>query len=268
MATIKNRDVIGVGISAVDYEGACTAITAAAVAKRSLTVTALAVHGVMTGALDWEQRQRLNALDLVVPDGQPVRWALNLLYRVGLTDRVYGPNLMLRVCERAQAIGLSIGLYGSKPEVLEDLSRNLLNVFPRLRLAAVMPSRFARVSADEQEALARQIEVSGTDILFVGLGCPRQETWLYENKGRLSMPMIAVGAAFDFHAKRLAQAPRWMQDSGLEWLFRLRSEPRRLWRRYVVLNPLFVSMLAMQALGLRFSNRSDRGQTVPYEGYA
>jgi exopolysaccharide biosynthesis WecB/TagA/CpsF family protein len=251
----------------MDYAKACETIIAAASERQPLTVTALAVHGVMTGVLSRRQRQRLNALDMVLPDGQPVRWALNLLYRAGLPDRVYGPTLMLHVCEAAAARGLSVGLYGSRPEVLEDLRRNILARFPTLRLTMVMPSRFCRVSPDEQRDLARQIGATGTDLLFVGLGCPRQEVWLYENRAHLNMPTIAVGAAFDFHAKRLAQAPRWMQDRGLEWLFRLCQEPRRLWRRYVLLNPLFVSLLALQWLGLHPVGRTDQ-DAVPYEGYA
>jgi len=268
MARLNSHDIIGVGVSAMDYAGACAAITEAAAAHRSLTVTALAVHGVMTGALDPQHRRRLNALDMVLPDGQPVRWALNLLFRARLPDRVYGPNLMLQVCARAEAAGLSVGLYGNKPDVLADLQRHLLEHFPRLRLPLVMPSQFGRVTPAKQADLAAQIAASGTDILFVGLGCPRQEVWLYENGTQLKMPTIAVGAAFDFHARRLAQAPAWMQDRGLEWLFRLWHEPRRLWQRYVLLNPLFVSLLALQLLGLRRPRPGRPNVTVPYEGYA
>ena len=268
MARLNSYDIIGVGVSAMDYDGACAVIIAAAQKREALTVTALAVHGVMTGALSSEHCWRLNALDMVLPDGQPVRWALNLLFRAGLPDRVYGPNLMLRVCAQAAAAGLSVGLYGNKPDVLDDLCRNLRERFPVLRLALAVPSRFGRVSPDEQDALAREIAAGGADILFVGLGCPRQEVWLYENRDRLAMPMIAVGAAFDFHARRLAQAPGWMQDCGLEWLFRLGREPGRLWRRYVLLNPLFVSLLALQALGLRRRRPDEPPVNVPYEGHA
>jgi exopolysaccharide biosynthesis WecB/TagA/CpsF family protein len=268
MATIKNRDVMGIGISALDYAGACERIIAAARARLPLTATALAVHGVMTGVLDRQHRRRLNALDLVLPDGQPVRWALNLLFGEALADRVYGPNLMLRLCEQAEANGLAVGLYGNKPDVLTDLRRNLVQRFPALRVVAAMPSRFGRLPPEEQATVARDIRESGADLLFVGLGCPRQEVWLYENRKLLDMPMIAVGAAFDFHARRLAQAPKWMQDRGLEWLFRLGREPRRLWRRYVLLNPLFVSLLVLQMLGVRPDNVTDRDGPVPYEGYA
>ncbi len=265
---LSRHNVIGVCVSATDYAGACDVIMAAAVAKRPLTVTALAVHGVMTGALSRQHRYRLNALDMVLPDGQPVRWALNLLFKTHLRDRVYGPSLMLHVCERAEISGLSVGLYGNRPEVLDDLRLELLTRFPRLRVAIAIPSRFARVTPDEQAELARRIASTGADVLFVSLGCPRQEVWLYENRARLNMPLIAVGAAFDFHARRLPQAPRWMQDRGLEWLFRLFHEPHRLWRRYVLLNPLFLSLLALQFLGLRTPESVESGSIATYQGYA
>ncbi len=264
---MRRRNLLGVEVCSTDYAEACDAIRVAAQEKRPLAVTALAVHGVMTGALDPVHRRRLNALDLVVPDGQPVRWGLNLLYGDGLQDRVCGPKLMLHVCAMAEATGLSIGFYGNKPEVLEELKRKLLDKYPRLRIAAAMPSRFGRVAPDEQAALADEIAASGADILFVGLGCPRQEVWVFENKSRLNMPIFAVGAALDFHADRIPQAPQWMQDSGLEWAFRLWQEPARLWRRYLLLNPLYLMMLAAQKLRLRRYGASTDGP-VAYEGYA
>ena len=132
----------------------------------------------------------------------------------------------------------------------------------------MMPSRFSQVTPVEQAEIADTIAKSGADILFVGLGCPRQEVWLYEHRAALRLPMIAVGAAFDFHANRLAQAPGWMQDRGLEWLFRFTREPRRLWRRYLILNPLFVSLLTLQFLGWRRAVPSMPEMVVPYEGYA
>jgi N-acetylglucosaminyldiphosphoundecaprenol N-acetyl-beta-D-mannosaminyltransferase len=267
MARLRGNEILGVGVSAMTYDTACEVIIAAARERRSLSVRALAVHGVMTGALDPGHRRRLNALDMVLPDGQPVRWALNLLFGAGLPDRVYGPNLMLRLCERAAAEGLSVAFYGNKLDVLDDLQRNLRVRFPTLSIASAMPSRFGRVAPEEQAAIADRLRASGADIVFVGLGCPRQETWLYENQDQLRIPAIAVGAAFDFHAHRLAQAPAWMQERGLEWLFRLWREPGRLWRRYVLLNPAFVSLLALQALGLR-RLASDPLVPVPYEGYA
>jgi len=242
--------VLGVGINALDYDAAVDRILDAARARRPLAVSALAVHGVMTGVLDPAQRHRLNHLDLVVPDGQPIRWALNLLHRTRLADRVYGPTLMVRVCERAAEEGLPVFLCGSTPEVLADLKTNLRNRFPGLIVAGTSPSAFRRVSLEEQEQVAATIRASGAALTFVGLGCPRQEVWVFEMRESLPMPLLAVGAAFAFHTGRLSQAPSRLQAWGLEWLFRLVQEPRRLWRRYLLLNPLYVLLLLLQALKL------------------
>lgn len=254
---VGRHDILGVRVAAAGYAEACDAVRLAARERRSLTVSALAVHGVMTGALDAEHRRRLNALDLLVPDGQPVRWALNLLFRAGLAERTYGPELTLRICRMAAQEGLAVAFYGSRQEVLDDLRANLLRQVPGLRIAAMVPSCFRRVGPEEQEAIAGRLAASGAALVFVGLGCPRQEVWLYEHRHLLDMPLLAVGAAFDFHAKRLPQAPPWMQRRGLEWLFRLSSEPRRLWRRYLLLNPLYLTMLLLQATGLRRKRAGD-----------
>jgi exopolysaccharide biosynthesis WecB/TagA/CpsF family protein len=243
------RNILGVGLDAVDYEAAVARVIAAAQEARPLAVSALAVHGVLTGVLDPTHRYRLNHLDLVVPDGQPVRWALNWLYRARLADRVYGPSLMLKICERAAAAGLPVFLYGSTAEVLAALRENLCKRFPRLRVAGVLPSRFRRLSAVEQEETVKTIRSSGAALAFVGLGCPRQEVCAFELRQAVSMPVIAVGAAFAFHAGTLAQAPGRLQRWGLEWLYRLVAEPRRLWRRYVLLNPLYLALLALQTTG-------------------
>jgi len=245
------RNLLGVLIDAVDYEAVLRRIADAARVGHPLAVTALAVHGVMTGYLAEDQRARLNQLDLVVPDGQPVRWALNLLYRTHLTDRVYGPTLMLKTCALAEREALSIYLYGSTPEVLERLTGSLREQFPKLAICGAEPSRFRHLSPDEKEAVVARIRDSGARITFVGLGCPRQEVWAYEYREALAMPILAVGAAFDFHAGTLSQAPPWMQRRGLEWLYRLRAEPRRLWRRYLLLNPCYIALMTAQWLRLR-----------------
>jgi exopolysaccharide biosynthesis WecB/TagA/CpsF family protein len=251
MIDTGKHNVLGVHINAVDYDGAVERIVAAARAKTPLAVSALAVHGVLTGVFDPVHRHRLNHFDLLVPDGQPVRWALNWLHRTHLPDRVYGPNLMLRVCERAAATGLPIYLYGSRSEVLAALGTNLLRQFPDLRIAGTEPSRFRRLTPAERDEVVARIRGSGAALTFIGLGCPRQEVWAYEFRQALGMPLLAVGAAFDFHAGTLAQAPHLLQNWGLEWLFRLLAEPRRLWRRYVLLNPVFVTLLLLQMAGLR-----------------
>lgn len=242
------QNVLGIRVDAVDYEAAVNKIITAAQQAKKLSVSALAVHGVMTGVLDQTHRYRLNRLDLVCPDGQPVRWALNLLYKTKLPDRVCGPVLMLRVCERAAQEKLPIYLYGSRPDVLETLSKNLCDRFPQLIIAGSQASKFRQVSAQEKLEIVEEIRNSGAAITFVGLGCPRQEVWVYEYSEQLGMPALAVGAAFDFHAGNLSLAPELMQKWGLEWFYRLMQEPTRLWKRYVFLNPLYVSLFTLQFL--------------------
>lgn len=244
------KSVLGVRVDVVDYEAAVAKIIDAAEAGRPLGVSALAVHGVMTGVLDKVHRYRLNHLDLVVPDGQPVRWALNFVHGASLPDRVYGPRLMLDVCAKAAERELPVYLYGSRPEVLAALSDKLRTRFPDLQLIGAQPSRFRRTTAEEKAAIVEEIRASGAAVVFVGLGCPRQEVWAYEYRQALSMPILAVGAAFDFHAGLLPQAPSRMQRWGLEWLYRLAHEPGRLWKRYLLLNPLYVTLLALQATRL------------------
>lgn len=243
------RSILGVDVDVVDYEGAVEKIIAAARARRPFGVSALAVHGVMTGALDPEHLYRLNRLDLVTPDGQPVRWALRWLHGEKLPARVSGPELMELVCESAAENGLPVYLYGSRPEVLDKLRSNLLHRYSRLRIAGAEPSRFRTLSADEDAELDARIRNSGARIVFVGLGCPRQEVFVFEHAEALGMPALAVGAAFDFHAGTVTRAPRWMRSAGLEWLFRLLQDPKRLWRRYLVLNTRFVLMLTVQLAG-------------------
>jgi exopolysaccharide biosynthesis WecB/TagA/CpsF family protein len=254
------KNILGVCVDAVDQEAAVAKVISAAHARRSMTVTALAVHGVMTGALDRTHAYRLNHFDLAVPDGQPVRWALDLLYHTHLPDRVYGPRLMLKLCERAAKEGLPIYLYGSQPHVVQALAANLCARFPGLVVAGAQPSRFRRISPEEKQAIVETIRTSGAALTFVGLGCPRQETWIYEHRDDLSMPLLGVGASFDFYAGTLPQAPPRLGRLGLEWLFRLIQEPRRLWKRYLLLNPLYVGLIVLQATGLR---RFDLSKVTP-----
>lgn len=246
--------VLGVAVNVIDYEAAVERVIACAKQGEGMTVSALAVHGVMTGVQDEEHRYRLNHFDLIVPDGQPVRWALNLMHQANLPDRVYGPTLTLKLCAQAAQEGLPIYLYGSTPQTLTALTANLKQRFPDLQIAGAEPSRFRQTTAEEKSEIAAKIRESGAAITFVGLGCPRQEVWAYEYRDTLAMPIIAVGAAFDFHAGNVPQAPKWMQDAGLEWFFRLVQEPRRLWKRYVLLNPQYVLLFLLQLVGLRRFN--------------
>ncbi len=243
--------LLGVRISAVDYEYAVQKILEAATAGKPLAVSALAVHGVVTGYLNIMDRRRLNGIDLVVPDGMPVRWGLRLIHKITLPGRVYGPELTLRVMKSAADRHIPVYLYGSTEKTLASLVANFMRLFPGLVIAGYEPSRFRKLDPVEKEELAARIIQSGARIVLVGLGCPRQEAWVYEYRDLLNMPLLAVGAAFDFHAGCMRQAPAWMQKNGLEWLYRLFQEPKRLWRRYLLFNPLYITALLLEALGLR-----------------
>jgi exopolysaccharide biosynthesis WecB/TagA/CpsF family protein len=260
MIDLGKKSLLGVQIDAVDYDAAVGRLIQAACQSKSYTTTALAVHGVMTGALDSQHRYRLNQFDMIVPDGMPVRWGLHLLHGCALPDRVYGPTFMLKLCEAASQEGLPVFFFGTNSQTLEKLTANLTRQFPSLKVAGSEPSQFRQLTQPESEALAGRIRASGARILFAGLGCPRQEVFAFEMASVLNMPLIAVGAAFPFHAGSLPQAPIWMQKSGLEWLFRLASEPKRLWRRYLYLNPAYLFLLALQLTRLR---RFDTSNDVP-----
>ena len=246
------KNLLGVLIDGVDEAYATGEIIQAARQRRVFSVSAIAVHGVMEGVLDPAHLYRLNHLDLVVADGQPVRWALNLMHAVGLRKRVYGPDLTLAVLARAAQERIPVYFYGSTPEVLGLLHANLKTRFPELIIAGAQPSTFGRTPPEIADQIADRIRRSGAQVVFVGLGCPRQEVWAYEFRHRLKMPIVAVGAAFPFLAGTLRQAPKWMQDRGLEWFFRLCSEPRRLWRRYLLMSPAYLFLVACQLLGFHF----------------
>jgi len=244
------RNVLGVNVNIIDYEGALARILDAAKNRQPLAVTATAVHGLMEGATNDEHRYRLNQLELVVPDGQPVRWALNLFHDGELTDRVYGPTLMLKTCELAADNNLGVYLLGGTDDLLSKLSDRLVEQFPNLDIVRARASKFRTLDRDERQELIDDINASGASVLCVGLGCPRQEIWAYEFKDSINMPVLAVGAAFNFHAGELDQAPPTLQKYGLEWAYRLAKEPARLWRRYLLLNPYYLGLLAVQRLGL------------------
>ncbi|WP_208899723.1 WecB/TagA/CpsF family glycosyltransferase [Streptomyces incarnatus] len=245
------KDVLGVLVDATTHDQALDAVLTAARQQRPLAVTALAVHGVMTGVLDREHGARLNSFDLVTPDGQPVRWALNLLHGAALTEPVCGPDLTLHVLRAAADEGLPVYLYGSTRQTLDLLMMNLQNSLPALKIAGHEPSGFRTARPGEDVEIADRITASGARIVLVGLGCPRQEIFVHAMRPLLSMPLLAVGAAFDFHAGNLRRPPLWVRRAGLEWLWRLGLEPRRLWRRYLLLNPLYLMLLAGQWAGLR-----------------
>ena len=242
------RLLFGVTVSATDYEGAGRAVMAAARRREGGVVTHMAVHALVTAARDASFRMKVNTFDVVAPDGQPVRWALNRFEGAALEDRVYGPELMARLCRRAAETGVGVYLYGSSPEVVAALEANLLDRFPALRVVGREPSLFRPLTPEEDEAFVRRVNDSGAGLLFLGLGCPLQETFAYEHRYRIKAVQLCVGAAFDFHAGNKRMAPGWMQRRGLEWLFRLTQEPGRLWRRYLVTNATFCLLFARRYL--------------------
>jgi N-acetylglucosaminyldiphosphoundecaprenol N-acetyl-beta-D-mannosaminyltransferase len=242
-------NVLGVGVSAVDLGTATDRVLQAARGAAPLAVSAIAVHAVMEAQRDPAYRARLNALDVAAPDGQPVRWALNRLHHAGLSRRVYGPFLMRNVCAAAARERLPIFLFGTTGPILERLSARLVALHPGLRVAGARASRFRRVSEAEARDDAQAIAESGARIVFCGLGCPRQEAWVHAMRPLIRAPLVGVGAAFALWAGERAMAPAWMQAAGLEWLFRLGQEPRRLAGRYLLQGPGFLARVALQRLG-------------------
>lgn len=240
----QKRPLFGVTVSATDYEQAARAVMAAAQRGEGGTVTHLAVHALVMAARDPSYRAKVNTFEIVAPDGQPVRWALNRFEGTELPDRVYGPEFMLRLCRRAADAGVPVYLYGSTPKVVRALEARLLDRFPALRVVGCEPSLFRALTPAEDEALVRRVNDSGAGLLFLGLGCPLQEKFAYDHRRAVRAVQLCVGAAFDFHAGNKRMAPSWMQRRGLEWLFRLTQEPSRLWRRYLVTNATFCLLFA------------------------
>ena len=208
--------------------------------NRSYGVTALAVHGLMESVLQAPLGEKINNIDMVLPDGQPIVWALRLFHQVPLQQKVPGPDLTLDVLKRASDQGLGVFLYGSTQDTLEKFSAFIELNYPGVVLCGVHEDRFRDASSKEDLADIHRINASGAHIVLVGRGCPRQEHWVADHVGKVNAVMLAVGAAFDYHAGKLQRAPRWMQISGLEWAYRLMQEPGRLWKRYLVSNSWFL----------------------------
>lgn len=248
---MEHRYILGMRVDATTYQEATRLILEWAGTGESRYVCAANVHMVMEGYDSPAFRNVVNSADLVVPDGMPLAWGLRLLGVRG-QERVYGPDLMLHVCEAAAFHGVPVGFYGGSPETLQDLVKKLRSRYPGLQVAYQYSPPFRPLTAEEDAAVTQQIVASGARILFVGLGCPKQERWMAEHKGKIPAVMLGVGAAFDFHAGRIPQAPRWVQNIGMEWFFRLCMEPRRLWRRYVKHNPRFLVLFALQLAGKRY----------------
>ncbi len=240
-----------------DYEEVIDWMQAVIAAGARAYVTAAAVNLVMSAREDPATRAAVLAATLAVPDGQPLVWALRALGH-GRATRVYGPDLMAHFCARAARDGTPMYLYGGRtPEALEQLQARLRERFPGLRIVGAYSPPFRELTEAEEHAAIAAIDASGAAVVWVGTGQPKQERWMLHMRPLLAAPLlVGVGAAFDFHAGLVPQAPPWMQRSGLEWVYRLAREPRRLWRRYARYNPRFVACFARQYLAhLRAARR-------------
>jgi N-acetylglucosaminyldiphosphoundecaprenol N-acetyl-beta-D-mannosaminyltransferase len=248
---MKRVNVLGVGISVLNLRTALDAIAAAVRARRKGYICVTGVHGVMEAQDDDKFKKILNDAFLCTPDGMPMVWAgkLNGHSEMG---RVYGPDLLLEVCAWSETSGAKHFFYGGADGVAELLAQKLKNKFPKLEVVGTFTPPFRALNADEEIKLREQVAIAPPDILWVGLSTPKQEKFMAEFLPKLDVTlMIGVGAAFDFHSGRVRQAPRWMQRGGLEWIYRLGCEPRRLAKRYFRNNPLFVLKYSIQLTGLK-----------------
>ena len=237
---LSKVSVFGIQYAVVDYTSATRFIIESALKMERCGVSALAVHGLMEAYNQPEFKEQVNQLDLVVPDGQPIRWAMNAFYDCDLKDRVYGPDLTAKVLEAGNVHELKVFLFGSKPETLALLSKNIKAKYPKIKIVGMQADRFREATAAEDLEDIAFINSLGANLVLVGRGCPRQEKWVANHLDIIPVPMMSVGAAFDFLAGTLDQAPGWMQNNGLEWLYRLYKEPGRLWKRYLFTNSQFM----------------------------
>jgi N-acetylglucosaminyldiphosphoundecaprenol N-acetyl-beta-D-mannosaminyltransferase len=243
----ETAEILGVPLALSDYERTMDWIDATVNANGRATLSAAAVHLVMVAQEDEATREAVTDVSLVVPDGQPLVWALKALGHDQAT-RVYGPDLMAKYCERSARTGTRMYLYGGRNQgALVELALKLRRRYPGLKIVGGYSPPFRPLTGDERDWVVEDINRSKADVVWVGTGQPKQEIWMSEMRPLLDAPMlIGVGAAFDFHAGLVPQAPSWMQNVGLEWVYRLSKEPRRLWRRYARYNPRFVAGFARQ----------------------
>jgi N-acetylglucosaminyldiphosphoundecaprenol N-acetyl-beta-D-mannosaminyltransferase len=243
---LPRAEILGVPLALTDYERAMDWMDAMVAARSRGYVTAAAVHLVMVAQEDPSTRDAVLGATLAVPDGQPLVWALRAL---GLpASRVYGPELMARYCERSAKTGTRMYLYGGRNQgALVQLALELRRRYPGLKIVGGYSPPFREPTQEEEDWITGEINGSRADVVWVGTGQPKQEKWMLHMRERLEAPLlVGVGAAFDFHAGLVPQAPQWMQDTGLEWTYRLAHEPRRLWKRYARYNPRFVAGFSRQ----------------------
>lgn len=249
MSEIVSRDIIGTAVSITDYEGVLDRIDAAVDERERIFICCTPASSLVFARRDRDLRNALGTATVVTPDGMGVVWAARLLGE-SIRDRVYGPDLMLAQFARAERAGQGMYLFGGfNDDALAQLRAALEARFPKLRIVGAESPPHKPQTTEEEAATVSAINSSGADVVWVGLGSPKQEVWMKRMRDRLEAPVLCgVGAAFDFHAGRVSQAPSWMQSSGLEWLFRLSRDPLRLGRRYLMTLPHFVLLVALQRL--------------------
>ena len=246
MTTMQEIEpVLGSQVHRTSYTEACDLIQTWAIARISCYIVAANVHVIMTAYWNSAYRQVLNNAALATPDGMPLVWALRLLGYSHAT-RVYGPDLMLAWCQRACEKLLSIYLYGGTEIMLQKLQERLQSEFPQLIIAGAYAPPFIEQTLEAEAKDIERINASGAHVVFVALGCPKQEYWMARQHNKIQAVMIGVGAAFAFHSGEVKQAPRWLMAVGLEWLYRFAVEPKRLWRRYLINNPAFLLLFSLQ----------------------
>lgn len=251
MSDLPRVNVLGTGISAITMRQALDQVAAWIKQGAREYVCVCNVYTVMECRRNSAVRSAVNRAGLATPDGMPLVWLSRWKSRTKVS-RVYGPDLMLALCGLSMERGYSHYFYGGAQGVPELLAERLQQRFPGLQVAGTYSPPFRALTAEEEARLVTQLNQAAPDIIWVGLGTPKQDLWMAAHRSQLNAPvLIAVGAAFDFHAGKIPQAPRWMQGAGLEWLYRLIQEPRRLWYRYLVYNPLFVVLVLAQSLGIR-----------------
>lgn len=243
----KYRFILGMKVNSILPSQAADKIINWAKQSQSRYICAANVHMTMESYDNSEYRNIINSADMVTPDGMPLVWMLRLLGEKE-QQRIYGPDLTLWVCRKAAEESISIGLYGGEPNTLQMFKQNLETRFPGLNIACAISPPYRPLTVSEDEFYIKKINESGAKVLLVGLGCPKQERWMAEHKNKITAVMIGVGAAFDFHAGTVRQAPGWIQKFGMEWFFRLLMEPKRLWKRYLKHNPRFVLFALKQLI--------------------
>jgi len=252
------RMVLGAPIDALSWDEAIRRITSWAAMPEGRYVCLCNVHSVVTASRDAEFMAAVRGADLCAPDGAPVAWALRWL-GVAAQQRINGPDLMWKYLAAAEHLGQKVFFYGSTDSTLKALRTVLARQFPHLQIAGMHAPPFRQLTESEQQQEIERLNQSGAGLIFIGLGCPKQEKWMAAHGCQIQAVLVGVGAAFDYHAGTLKRAPAWMQRHGLEWLYRLAREPRRLFRRYAVTNTLFMVGFFRQMLQqARASHNTDR----------